>query len=303
MTRTIWLNGKLLPEERAVVSLYDSAMMYGDAVYTMLRTFNREPFQWEAHEQRLFRSVDTVGIHPAWLQQLRVSYDELTAANADAFAADDEIRTVITASRGPLPLYPHLEPGPWVMICQYPLRWVLRGKSHLYRDGVRAVCTEIEPIPERNIPFHVKHHNRLHFRLAELDIASRHGPEAWALVMLDGCILEATGANWFTVIDGVLHTPAVGCLPGISRAFVIRLALRLGIRVREDNWLDLPTEPGSEAFFTCTPFSIVPCTRINGAPIGDGTPGPITRRLTAAWQGEVDCLFVKQAERWDADGV
>ena len=293
----IWLNGVLLPDDRATVSIYDSAMMYGDSVFEMLRTFNGRHFKVDEHLARLQNSAWTLGLPiPEALPQL----DGLLCY--ENFRSDDETRTLITIGRGILPLYEPLfgQPEPWLMICQYPLRWVIAGKSHLYRDGVHAIESSVRQIPGNCIPSHIKHHNRIHFRLAEMEV-QRQDPDAWALVLdQNGCIAEATGANLFIVRHGYLMTPGKNCLPGISRNFVLDLARSLGITT-----LDYITpsmlRKADEAFFTCTPYSIVPCTRFNGAPIGDGKVGSITHSLTRAWCELVDCDFVAQAEKWDAE--
>lgn len=286
----IWLNGELLPNDRATVSIYDSAMMYGDSVFEMLRTFNRKHFKVEEHLTRLHYSAAALGLPVPDKLSLDLPLD-------DDFRADDEIRTLVTIGRGLLPIYG--TPKPWLMVCQYPLRWVLVGKSHLYRTGVHAITSSIRQLPSACVPVHIKHHNRIHFRLAEMEV-QRHDPDAWALVLdHNACIVEATGANLFIVWHGELLTPSENCLPGISRNFVLELVRSLGIPARLDHVTESMMRNATEAFFTCTPFSIVPCTRFNHQPVGDGEIGPVTDSVTHAWIDAVQCDFVQQACSWE----
>lgn len=301
--RSIWLNGQMRPESAAVVSIYDSAMMYGDSLFEMLRSYRLKHFRVEDHLDRLLAGAVTLGIPTPTKKEMLGALDELDRANEKCWAADDEIRTLITVSRGTLPLYLHLESRPWLMITQYPLRWVLRGRSRLYRHGVHCISTSIPGFAHAQVPGHLKHHNRIHFRLAEQEAATMD-PEAWALVH-DGTEaqrpVEATGANLFVVRNGILRTPPlIRCLPGISRRMVIELAAKLGIAMRLS-----PLEPNGaeEAFATCTPFGIVPWTRWNDQTIGPGMVGPLTTTLMQAWNEAVGMDAAAQAEAWDrADG-
>jgi len=300
--RLIWLNGNLRSEREAVVSIYDSALLYGDSVFEMLRSFNRIHFRVREHLDRLAAGAVTLGIPVPSPEAMAEALADLTAAHLDAFAPDDEVRTLITASRGVLPLYRQAGLGagePWLMICQYPLRWVMSGAGVDYRQGVTGVVTSVPALPDAAVPCHVKHHNRIHFRRAEAEANQRTTARpVWALVVTpDGNAAEATGANCFTVDRrGRLWTPPTSvCLPGISRAFVIELATAAGLQVRE-GW---PADPIREAFFTCTPRCLVPWTGSQAGPIGDGTPGPITRALTAAWIEAVQCDFIRQAMLWE----
>jgi len=299
--RHAWLNGRIIPGSEAVVSIYDSAMMYGDSVFEMTRTFNRTRFLNEEHLDRLERSMARLHLRSIPYRRVDIlnAQDALDRANAESWASDDEVRELITVGRGPLPLYRHLKPEPWLMICQYPLRWVLQDAAHRYRAGIAGYTTDWRSLPQDCVPSHVKHHNRINFRLAEQAV-----PEGGWAVMQDqeGFLTEATGANLFLATYSELWTPPIATsLPGISQAFVRTLADTLGIPTRELLFRQPHHAPVQEAFFTCTPWSIVPWTSLNGKPIGDGRPGAITKRLTQAWIDSVGCAFVQQAERWEGE--
>lgn len=286
---------EILPESVAVVHLGDSTIRYGDSLFEMTRTFNRRRFALGAHVERLRAGMRAVEMPVEILKDLDDALAQLDAANAETWAADDEIREVIQVGRGLLPIYSDLGlvDEPWLMIWQYPLRRVVRPE--LYNTGVSAWLSSQHAFCW---PAYLKHSNRLHFRLAEIE-AHALEPGAWALLRDDADRLaEATGANLFIVRDGVVQTPpTTHCLAGISRSYVLDLCRRLGIPESVRSVPRQMVESASEAFFTCTPYSIVPWTRFNGKQISIG-PGPITKRLTRAWALDVLCNFDLQALTW-----
>lgn len=303
MGRMIWKNGIFLPENETVFSVYDSAAMYGDAVFEMCRSFNKKLFKLEAHLDRLMDSIKFTQMPCAYnFHQLKMAHEDLLNRNKREFADDDEYRTFINVSRGPLPIYSQiLEPKPWVMITVYPLRWVLRGISRLYDGGCHAIIPSQRAIPSRYLENKVKNHCRLSSRLAELEVKDVD-KDALALLCDDqGYITESTGANFFIAKRDRLLTPEPrNCLRGISRNFVIYLARKWGIDYRERNIEPYDAITADEAFLTATPWCILPVTKINGIKIGNGKIGKMTEFLTEKWIEAVDCDFVEQARRWDA---
>ena len=269
----------------------------------MCRSFNKEIFKLDAHLNRLLDSVKFTQTPLEYnFYQLRDAHEDLINANRREFADDDEYRTFINVSRGPLPIYGDiLECTPQVIMTVYPLKWVLRGKSRFYRGGLSAVTTSRPAIPSRYIENKVKNHCRLSSRLAEAE-AARGNPDAWPVLVTDaGFITESTGANLFIVKRDRLITPEPhDCLRGISRNYVLALARKLGCDYRERNIDAFDLTTADEAFFTATPFSIFPCTSFNGAPIGKGKVGKVTEALSEKWEEAVGCAWREQAERWDA---
>jgi hypothetical protein len=131
--------------------------------------------------------------------------------------------------------------------------------------------------------------------------SEKSDPDAWPLLTDDqGFITESTGANFFIVKRDRLLTPEPrNCLRGISRNFVLQLARKFGVEYRERNIEAYDAITADEAFFTCTPSCVVPCTSINGQKIGNGKVGKVTKFLMDKWKEEVDCDFVEQAVGWD----
>ncbi|HEY4715085.1 MAG TPA: aminotransferase class IV [Candidatus Paceibacterota bacterium] len=298
----IWKNGIFLPESEATLSIYDSALLYGDSVFEMARSFNKKLFKLEAHIDRLMDSIKFTQMPCAYnFHQLKMAHEDLICRNRKEFAEDDEYRTFINVSRGPLSIYEKiLEIKPWVMITCYPLRWVLRGMSKYYQQGVTTVIPSQRAIPSRYIENKVKNHCRLSSRLAELEVR-RNDPEAWPLLVDDkGYITEGTGANFFICKRDRLITPEPqDCLRGISRNFILSLARSNGIDYRERDIGSFDAITADEAFFTATPWSILPVTKINGTKIGNGKVGKMTEFLSSKWEEEVGCEWREQAKLWD----
>ena len=122
-------------------------------------------------------------------------------------------------------------------------------------------------------------------------------PQAWALLIdEDGFLTEGTGSNFFIIKDNHLLTPEPrNVLRGVTRQTVLELAARLALPCRECNLEPYDVMTADEAFFTSTPFSLMPATRFNGHAIGTGAVGPITQRLMAAWNAMVEVDMVAQA--------
>jgi branched-chain amino acid aminotransferase len=172
--------------------------------------------------------------------------------------------------------------APTVCVHTFPLDW--RRWARSMREGVHLVTPSVRQVPAECVDPQIKCRSRMHYYLADQE-ARLVDPQASALLLdLDGNISETSSANFLIVDRGVIVSPAAaGALPGISRATVIELAGQLGIPFVER---DLQTDhaiKADEALLTSTPYCLMPVTKINGLPIGDGKPGPVFRRLLTAW--------------------
>src|SRR3990167_7054685 len=241
----------------------------------MARSFNKKLFKLEAHIDRLMDSIKFTQMPCAYnFHQLKMAHEDLICRNRKEFAEDDEYRTFINVSRGPMSIY--------------------------YQQGVTTVIPSQRAIPSRFLENKVKNHCRLSSRLAELEVR-RNEPDAWPLLVDDkGYITEGTGANFFICKRDRLITPEPqDCLRGISRNFILSLARSNGIDYRERDIGSFDAITADEAFFTATPFCIMPCTKINGQKIGNGKVGKMTEFLSSKWEEEVGCEWREQAKLWD----
>lgn len=306
--RLVYFNGKLVPETEAKISIYDSALMFGDMVFEMTRSFNKKQFKLREHIERLYAGVKILRIPlqmtPAEMEQ---ACHETIEANDHLFAADDEHRLMIDVSRGLLGIYQGIEglhKGPNVVIADFPLRWTVAGMGQLFEDGINAVITSQRAIPATFLDPKIKNRSRIHYLMANIEASEIEGENNWALLLdADGFIAEGTGDNFFIVKDGVVITPeGRNILRGVSRAYILEeVCQQLGIPVVEKNIEPYDVYTADEAFMTGTPFCLLPVVSLNRTPIGDGKVGKIFNSLAAQWSQNAGVDIVKQIQGWDAE--
>ena len=305
--RGIWHNGEIKPESEAKFSIYTEAAMRG-YVFEMTRSFNLVTFKLEEHLERLFRSAKYIGLKvPYTLDQLVVACTELIRVNE--FDEGVEHRLIINFYGGALSIYGDvegIEKGPQVMIADIPMNWTTKGMDKLYETGINAIIPNQKVIPSYILDNRVKHHNRLHFARANMEISDLPGIHNWPLLTDDhNYIAEFPGANVFIVKNDVILTPfSLNILEGISRKYVMgQLSGLIFMECVEKNLLPYDILNATEAFCTATPFCILPVTKINGQNIGDGKPGKVTMRLLNRWSANVGVDIVQQIKDWNKDTV
>jgi branched-chain amino acid aminotransferase len=307
-TRLVSLNGKLIPEADAKISIYDSALMFGDMVFEMTRSFRKRQFMLEEHIKRLFIGLNILRI-PVAINEVQL-IDEcyrVIDANDHLFAADDEHRLMIDVSRGLLGIYQGiegLEKGPNVVVADFPLRWTVSGMGELFDTGINMVITSQRAIPASLMDPKIKNRSRLFYLMANIEASMHEGDNNWALLQgVDGFITEGTGDNFFIVKDGVVISPeGRDILRGISRDYVMRtLCKQLKLPVIEKNIDAYDVYTADEAFITGTPFCMLPVTSLNGLKIGDGGVGKIFSTLLARWGENLDVDIAMQIKTWNAE--
>jgi branched-chain amino acid aminotransferase len=178
----------------------------------------------------------------------------------------------------------------------------LRGWARFYTEGCHAVTAMSRIIPSQSLDARIKNRSRMAYTLAEMEV-KLVDPNAQGVILdIDGNVAENKGGNIFCVQDGILKTPTTGnCLSGISRETVLELAAELKIPTEETLLQPYDLYTAEELFFTSTPYCIMPATKFNGLPVGDGTVGPVTKRLLAAWSEQVGIDIVAQGQNQLAD--
>jgi len=302
----VYFNGRFVPEADARVSIYDSALMFGDMVFEMTRSFRGVQFKLREHLARLYASIRMVRIQVTMsMDEMEKAVYETIEANRVSFAEDDEHRVMIDVSRGLLSIYAGLAgpPGPNVIIAVFPLRWTVAGMSDLFVKGINAVIPAQRAIPSELLDPKIKNRSRLHYLMANMQVSNYEGENNWALLLdPDGFVAEGTGDNFFVVRRGEILTPEPrNILRGISRDYVLEeLGPQLGIPATERNIDRYDVVTADEAFMTGTPFSILPVTALDGQAIGTGRPGPITQALIEKWGQNVGVDIPGQIKAWDA---
>lgn len=304
--RVVYFNGDLVPEAEAKISIYDSALMFGDMVFEMTRSFNKVQFKLREHLERLYASVKYVRIPLKMsMEEMERRVYETIEANEPVFLPDDEHRIMIDISRGLLSIYEGVvgaHQGVNVIIADFPLRWTVAGMGKLFDEGINAVVPSQRAIPAGLLEPKVKNRSRLHYLMANIEVSHYQGDNNWALLLdPDGFIAEGTGDNFFIVHDGVILTPEPrNILRGISRAYIFTIAQELGLPCLEKNLEPYDVMMADEAFMTGTPFCLLPVTSFNSVDIGDGNMGRVTRLLLDTWSKKVGVDIAGQIKGWDA---
>jgi branched-chain amino acid aminotransferase len=303
--RLVYFNGEMIPETEARVSIYDSALMFGDVAFEMTRSFKKRQFKLREHLERLLASVRWLHIPFDYtVAQLEDICRRVIEANEPAFAPDDEHRLLIDVTRGLLGIYANrvsgISGGTNLIVADFPLRWTVTGSAHLYREGIDIVIPSQRMIPASLLEPKAKNRNRIHYLLANVEASQNTGRNVWALLIdPDGFVTEGTGSNFLLVKDGCLVSPEPrNILRGISRAYIIELAAELGIPFKETNLEPFDIMTADEAFFCCTPFCMVPAFRFHGRPIGTGRQGPVYTKLIKRWSEKVGVDIIGQIEKW-----
>lgn len=301
--RLAYLNGEFVAEADARVSVFDSALNFGDMVFESIRTFRHAPFKMREHLERLDDSLQLLEIDCGLsLDDLEELTQKTLERNIASEAEDVDWQIVINISRGPLPAYRAAFQGglrPTVCIHCWPLIPQLGRFAGSYDSGIDLICSSQLSVPAHVIDPRAKTRSRAHYRLALLE-AAQAGGNVWPVLFdPDGYLAEGPGWNVFLVKNGTILTPAPrNILPGISRAITIDLARDLEIEVHETDLRQEDALQADEIFCTATSFCIVHAASIEGNQLPHSTPGPIVHKLRPAWQRTVGLDFIAQARSY-----
>lgn len=292
-----YLNGRWLPASRAAIMHYDAGFVLGATVSEQLRTFGGELFRLDEHLERLFGSLEVVGVQPGLSRhEMHAIARQLASMNHALLAEGDDLGLTIFVTPGP---YSTLAPpqfgGPVIGMHTYPLPF--GNWAEKYACGEHLVVTEIRQVPASCWPRHLKCRSRMHYFLADQQ-ARQVDPAARAVLLdEDGCLTETSTSNLlvFRRDEGLLSPPVADILPGISRDVVLELARPLGIAIGERRIRPDDAASADEVMLSSTPSCLLPVTRFQGQPIGSGEPGPIYSRLLEAWSNVVNVNIAEQA--------
>ena len=275
MALKIWLDGKLVDEKDAKISVFDHGLLYGDGVFEGIRVYNSRVFELEAHIRRLYDSAKAIRLEVQMSRSKLISAVEQTVeANG---VIDGYIRLLVTRGVGTLGLNPFIcENSRLIIIADniqlYP--------EELYEKGMKVISATTVRNHPLAIPPQVKSLNYLNNILAKIEALDYEVPEA-IMYNHEGYVAEATGDNVFIVRDGVIYTPPAeaGSLEGVTQGVVIRLAKEENFEVFEKNLTRFDLYVCDEFFLTGTAAEVIGIVEIDGRVIGDGKPGPITKLL------------------------
>lgn len=303
--RVVYQNGHFVPETDARISIFDSALMFGDMVFEMTRSFGGKQFRLREHLERLMAGVKILQIPlEIGIDELESICDEVVQRNMDAFSVTDEHRLMINISRGPLGIYREIFNGklePTVVVADFPLKWTVAGMGHLFDLGINAVVPSQRAIPASLMDPKIKNRSRLFYQVANIEVSKVKGDRNWALLLdPDGYVTEGTGDNFFIVRNGeVITSFGTNVLRGVSRQYIFELCEELGIVCKEMNYGLYDVHTAEEAFMTGTPFCLLPVSSLNDVAIGTDAMGPVTRLLLSRWSENVGIDIAKQIKMFN----
>jgi len=280
MSLIIYLNGKYVPEEQAVVSVFDHGLLYGDGVFEGIRAYNGRVFKLHEHLVRLYESARTIDLEiPLSMEEMHEVVLETLRRNN---LRDAYIRLVVTRGKGDLGLDPNKCPRPTLFCIAATIRLY---PEELYEKGLIVITVSTRRnIPDALTP-RVKSLNYLNNIYAKMEANLAGVPEA-IMLNSNGYVAEATGDNIFIVKNGVLVTPPtyIGILEGVTRNAVMDLARQKGIPVEEKVFTLHDVYNADECFLTGTAAEVIPTVMVDGRVIADGKPGRMTRELISAFR-------------------
>lgn len=276
-----WVDGELVPLAQASVHVLDSGFRTGEGVFETMRAYDGHTFRLVDHLDRATAGAARLGFEVPPREDLERAVLATVAANGHV-APDLAVRLTVT----PGPLDPAT---PWPMSSLGRPTTVVTAHelavpAATYRDGVRAVT-----VPWVRELADVKSVSHLAASVARRHARERGADEA-LLTDRDGHVVEGAGSNVFAVVDGVLLTPPTdaGLLAGVTRATVLDLAPRVGVRTREAALPLATVEAADEVLLTASTREVVPVVRVDETVIGPGRPGPVAARLLAAYRDAVE---------------
>jgi branched-chain amino acid aminotransferase len=287
MPRIVFLNDRLVPEDEARVSVFDHGLLYGDGVFEGLRSYAGRVFRLDAHLDRLYASARAIRL------TIPLGKEAVAQAVLDTLAANDlvdgYVRLVVTRGAGGLGLDPNKTSHPQVIVIADQISLYPR---EYYERGLRIVTAATQRTHSAALSPRIKSLNYLNNIMAKLEGLQAGCVEA---LMLNhkGEVAECTGDNIFVVRGSgagprlLTPPPDAGILEGITRGAVMDLAHAAGIDCREQTLVRHDLYTADECFLTGTAAEVIPVVEIDGRPIGDGVPGPITARLIDAFHALV----------------
>ncbi|RJS69763.1 branched-chain-amino-acid transaminase [Candidatus Bathyarchaeota archaeon] len=271
----VYIDGKYYPKSQAKISVYDHGLLYGDGVFEGIRAYNGVVFKLREHIDRLYRSARVI------MLEIPLTKEEMINAVLETLRKnnlhDAYIRLIVTRGVGDLGLDPRKCPKPTVIIITDVIK--LHSKEAKER-GIRALIVWVKRDPVDATSHEVKSLNYMNSILGKIEANVAGFDEAICLDK-NGHISEGIAENIFIVKNGKIITPptSTGALVGITRDVIMKLAEKLGYKAVEANITPTDLFTADEAFFTGTAAEVVPIVEVNKRKIGDGKPGPITKRL------------------------
>ncbi len=276
----VYIDGDYFPKSEAKLSVFDHGFLYGDGVFEGIRAYNGIVFKLKEHVARLYQSAHVITL------PIPLTKDQMVNAVVETLRKnklkDAYIRLIVSRGTGDLGLDPRKCPEPTVVIIAGAI--VLHG-TEAKEKGITALVSWVRRHPVDSTSHEIKSLNYLNSIMAKIE-ANNSGMDEAICLDKNGFVSEGVGENIFIVKNGQILTPPTcsGALPGITAQVVTKLAAKLGLEVTESNVTPYQLFNADEAFFTGTAAEIVPIREVNRRRIGNGAPGPTTKKLMEEFQ-------------------
>ena len=280
MPTHININGVIAGPEEAKISVLDHGLLFGDSVYETLRTYSGKPFLFSRHFARLEHSAKAIDLRLPWTRS-----KTLEEIRKTLFAGECRIRLVFTRGVGDVAADVETCTDPTPIIIVVPL---VVPPERIYKEGVEVVISTVR----RSSRFaDLKTGSLIHQVLARREAKARHAYEA-ILLTADEKLSDGITSNIYIVRDGKLLTPSrdAGIIEGITRGVVLDQAREIGIEVTEGLFDIDEIGRADEMFLTSSTREVVPIARVEGKPVGNALPGPITLQLLRAYRSAIQRL-------------
>jgi len=270
----VHVSGQLVPRAAATVSVFDSVVQGGDAVWEGLRVYNGRIAELDGHLERLQNSAKTLAFADV------PSSDEVRKAIFDTLDANgmrDNAHIRLTLTRGEKitsGMNPRFNQSGCTLIV------LAEWKPPVYSDdGIRVITASTRRNTPECLDSKIHHNNLLNNILASIE-ANVAGADAAVMLDVHGFISETNDTNIFMVKNGQVLTPhADSCLPGLTRQMILRICSDEGIPATERNLSLTELYTADEAFTSGTMGELTPVLEADGRTIGDGSAGSVTQRL------------------------
>ena len=281
-SQKIWLDGHMLDESEAKISVFDHGLLYGDGIFEGIRCYEGRVFRLVEHVERLFLSARAILLEMPWSEQ------EVCDIVCDTIRAngltDGYIRLVVTRGSGGLGLNPYL--------CNKPSMFCIAASIQLYPEeyyqkGLELITCSTRRPSHATLSPQVKSLNYLNNIMAKVECIKAGVMEG--LMLNDaGTVAECTGDTVFVVKNGVIITPKItdGALDGITRGVIFDLCQSLEIDIIEDTLTRYDVYTADEVFLTGTAAEVIPVVKVDDRSIGNGEPGEVFKQLLAAFREE-----------------
>jgi branched-chain amino acid aminotransferase len=285
MDKWVLLNGEYVPCEQAHVHIYDHGFLYGDGAFEGIRAYDGRAFKLTEHIDRLYNSLKALWIElPYGREQFAGNVSKLLEMNE---VTNGYIR--VTVSRGvALGLDPkNISTPPTVVVSTDKLSLYPRS---MYENGLCVVTVATRMANPQVLEPRIKSLGKYLCNIQAKIEANQVGAGEGLMLTEDGYVAECTGDNVFFAKGNAVYTPAahLGILEGITRHTAMELLSRMGIEVVEGVFTRFDLYTADESFLTGTAAEVIPMVKLDDRSIGDGKPGPITRRLMEQFRRYVE---------------